>query len=223
MDKTELIQHWSYFGSLAERLDETKHFIDHGLYENESKLELVHGKVYSDVFKQIIVLAASEFEVMSKALCLCKGHSTGNIVDISKAVLHDYPKIVNFEVSSPFWINKPLEEWDVCNDTVLGLDWWKAYNSIKHGNKDSFESATLQNAILSLESLYIIDLYVMYELFGDMGIAYSYPIVYFRCKYLAYSTNMGEGRLPDYGDLSPSERIKQKYPDLFIENDNGEK
>lgn len=69
---------WNYtalelFCSLAERLDDTKHYIDHGLQEYDGIRELVHGKVYSDIFKQIIVLAASEFEIMSKALCSAKG------------------------------------------------------------------------------------------------------------------------------------------------------
>ena len=67
MEQIELIQHWNYFCSLAERLDDTKHYIDHGLQEHDGIRELVHGKVYSDIFKQIIVLAASEFEIMSKA------------------------------------------------------------------------------------------------------------------------------------------------------------
>ena len=56
MEQIELIQHWNYFCSLAERLDDTKHYIYHGLQEHNGKRELVHGKVYSDVFKQIIVL-----------------------------------------------------------------------------------------------------------------------------------------------------------------------
>ena len=66
MEQIELIQHWNYFCSLAERLDDTKHYIDHGLQEHDGIRELVHGKVYSDIFKQIIVLAASEFEIMSR-------------------------------------------------------------------------------------------------------------------------------------------------------------
>ena len=142
MDKTELIQHWNYFCSLAERLDETKHYIDHGLIEHDGKIELVHGKVYSDVFKQIIVLAASEFEIMSKALCALHGQQVKQIVDISDAILNQYPKIITFEVSTPFWINTPLQEWRVSvvnngnNRKVQGLDWWFAYNAKWLANPD---------------------------------------------------------------------------------------
>ena len=35
MEQIELIQHWNYFCSLAERLDDTKHYIDHGLQEHD--------------------------------------------------------------------------------------------------------------------------------------------------------------------------------------------
>ena len=111
MEQIELIQHWNYFCSLAERLDDTKHYIDHGLQEHDGIRELVHGKVYSDIFKQIIVLAASEFEIMSKALCSAKGVKTKRIGDISETILGVFPKIIDFEVSTPFWINTPLHDW----------------------------------------------------------------------------------------------------------------
>ncbi len=221
MDKTELIQHWNYFCSLAERLDETKHYIDHGLIEHDGEIELVHGKVYSDVFKQIIVLAASEFEIMSKALCALHGQQVKQIVDISDAILNQYPKIITFEVSTPFWINAPLQEWRVSvvnngnNRIVQGLDWWFAYNAIKHDEALSIQSATLQNAIMALGSLYIINLYIMHEIFGNMEIIFTFPCVYFRCKYLPHPISSGDGLLPDFGDCSPSEKFRRDCPELF--------
>lgn len=225
MEKVELIQHWNYFCSLAERLDDTKHYIDHGLVEHNGVRELVHGKVYSDIFKQIIVLAASEFEIMTKALCGARGVKPKNICDISETILRLFPKIVEFEVSTPFWINTPLHEWKFScdnngkNKKVDGLDWWVAYNSIKHDEKESIKKATLENAILALASLYIIDIYMMKELFGDMSIVYTYPTVYFRCKYLPHPVSSGEGLLPDEGGLSPEERYMKDYPDMFKEFD----
>ena len=194
MEQIELIQHWNYFCSLAERLDDTKHYIDHGLQEHDGIRELVHEKVYSDIFKQIIVLAASEFEIMSKALC---------------------------SASTPFWINTPLHDWKTTridngkNVKVEGLDWWFAYNSIKHDEKESIKNATFENAVLALASLYIIEIYLMKELFGNMSIIYTYPTVYFKCKYLPHSVSSGEGLLPDEGGLSPTERYKKECPELF--------
>ena len=221
MEQIELIQHWNYFCSLAERLDDTKHYIDHGLQEHDGIRELVHGKVYSDIFKQIIVLAASEFEIMSKALCSAKGVKTKRIGDISETILGVFPKIIDFEVSTPFWINTPLHDWNTThidngkNVKVEGLDWWFAYNSIKHDEKESMKNATLENAVLALASLYIIEIYLMKELFGNMSIIYTYPTVYFKCKYLPHSVSSGEGFLPYEGGLSPTERYKKEFPELF--------
>lgn len=221
MEQIEFIQHWNYFCSLAERLDDTKHYIDHGLQEHDGIRELVHGKVYSDIFKQIIVLAASEFEIMSKALCSAKGVKTKRIGDISETILGVFPKIIDFEVSTPFWINTPLHDWKTTridngkNVKVEGLDWWFAYNSIKHDEKESIKNATLENAVLALASLYIIEIYLMKELFGNMSIIYTYPTVYFKCKYLPHPVSSGEGLLPDEGGLSPTERYKKECPELF--------
>ena len=45
---------------------------------------MIHGEVYSDIFKQIIILAASEFEILAKALCKEKGERAKDIKDINK-------------------------------------------------------------------------------------------------------------------------------------------
>lgn len=193
----------------------------HGLQEHNGKRELVHGKVYSDVFKQIIVLSASEFEIMSKALCHKKGVKTKKIGDISETILGTFPKIIEFEVSTPFWINTPLQDWKSKridggkNIKVEGLDWWFAYNSIKHDEVGSITDATLENAIIALSSMYIIELYLMKEVFGNMSIVYTYPTVYFKCKYLPHPVSSGEGLLSDEGGLSPTERYKKECPELF--------
>ena len=74
---------------------------------------------------------------------------------------------------------------------------------------------SFENAVLALASLYIIEIYLMKELFGNMSIIYTYPTVYFKCKYLPHSVSSGEGLLPDEGGLSPTERYKKECPELF--------
>lgn len=92
---------------------------------------------------------------MSKALCHKKGVKTKKIGDISETILGTFPKIIEFEVSTPFWINTPLQDWKTKridggkNIKVEGLDWWFAYNSIKHDEVGSITDATLENAIIA--------------------------------------------------------------------------
>ena len=63
--------------------------------------------------------------------------------------------------------------------------------------------------------MYIIELYLMKEVFENMSIVYTYPTVYFKCKYLPHPVSSGEGLLPDEGGLSPTERYKKECPELF--------
>lgn len=158
---------------------------------------------------------------MSKDLCHKKGVKIKKIGDISETILGTFPKIIEFEVSTPFWINTPLQDWKTKriyggkNIKVEGLDWWFAYNSIKHDEVGSITDATLENAIIALSSMYIIELYLMKEVFGNMSIVYTYPTVYFKCKYLPHPVSSEEGLLPDEGGLSPTERYKKECPELF--------
>ena len=89
------------------------------------------------------------------------------------------------------------------------------YNSIKHDEVGSITDATLENTIIALSSMYIIELYLMKEVFGNMSIVYTYPTVYFKCKYLPHPVSSGEGLLPDEGGLSPTERYKKECSELF--------
>ena len=114
------------------------------------------------------------------------------------------------------YIGMPLKEWEIATgDKVVGLDWWKAYNSLKHNETEAYEKATLKNAVLALACLYIVNLYMMHELNGNLLLAYDYPPVYFRSKYTAHTINSGDGTLPDYGNQSPTEVIRERFPELF--------
>lgn len=68
---------------------------------------------------------------------------------------------------------------------------------------------------IALEALYIVNLYLIEMLFESMDIVYTYPNIYFKCKYLPYPASVGEGRLPDFGDMTPMERIRNEYSTLI--------
>ncbi len=220
MDHNEFVQHWNYFCSLAEMLEKTKEFVYHGTKESEEgTICLIHSDVYSDVFKQIILLAASEFEVVSKMICRIMGESPGNIIEISKIMLKQYPKIIETEVITLFWQGRPLSEWSVddseVKDKVKGIEWWKAYNAIKHNESDSYKKATLKNAVMSLSALYVIDLYLMFLQCGNLYILHDYPPVYFKCKYAPSDVFAAVGELPDFGNKSAVEKYQEMFDSVF--------
>ena len=48
MEQIELIQHWNYFCSLAERLDDTKHYIDHMGYSSMFTMTIMRRHPHMD-------------------------------------------------------------------------------------------------------------------------------------------------------------------------------
>ena len=222
MERDEFIRHWNSFCCLTEEFEATQKYVYHGL-SNEDKNEmtgLVHGDVYSDAFRQIILVACSEFETMCKYICNEKGKASDTILKISKCVLENYPKIVETMIYTKYSFVKPLKKWgiiedDYGNEKTDGLSWWNAYNNIKHDKKGSFKEATLDNAFMSLASLYIILLYVLKESSGTLQIAKEFPPRYFRCEYIANNVVTCEGELPDFGNRTTNDMIKEKYGDLL--------
>ena len=201
MDRDEFIRHWVYFCSIAKRLEETAEYVYHGLNEEEV---LEHGTVYSDVFKQILLLSGAEFENMSKALCVISGYSLKrdcNIRDISYCILDKYPQIVETQIYSLYWFKKPLNEWCINvkeNEEVQveGIEWWKAYTDVKHNKENSYKLCSLDNALSALSALYVIDLYVMKLASGNLDTANNFPPPYFRCEYTADYFVTKEKNLP---------------------------
>lgn len=202
MEKDEFIRHWEYLCSIAKRLEETSEYVYHGS-DGEN---LLHDKVYSDAFKQILLLAGAEFENMSKSLCVLSGYdlkSIKNIRDISIYILDKYPKIGETKIYTKYWGNAPLDKWCINYNQekecqVEGLEWWKAYNNVKHDINDSYKQCTLENAMSAVCSLFVIDLYVMKKASGNLGLAREFPVPYFRCEYTAAYYVSKEKELPGF-------------------------
>ena len=217
MNENKYIQHWNYFCSITKQLESTIDYVYPGIStDNEEEIKLIHGDVYSNAFKQIILLASAEFEVLARNLCGTLDKSERNIVEISQSILEKYPKLIETEVITMFWVGRPLKDWSVNlnskNDKkVFGIDWWDAYIDMKHDKTDSFKKATLKNAVFSVASLFIIHLYLMNNQLEGLGLLNAYPPAYFKCKYEPEFVFAAEGKLPDFGDKSASEAFKEQF------------
>ena len=118
-----------------------------------------NGKTFSNEFAKLLLLSASEFEEIAKALCSESGHAVSNkanITEISKTILYLYPSIINSKINTSYQITTPLAEWSVTGPNS-GLPWWKAYNKIKHDRTNNFESANLNNCLNVLASLMVLE------------------------------------------------------------------
>lgn len=85
---------------------------------------------------------------------------------------------------------------------------------MKHDESNSYIKATLNNAVMSLGSLYVLHLYLMFEELGNLDLLKTYPTVYFNCKYEPAYVYAAEGKLPDFGDKSTTEVYQEQFESL---------
>lgn len=208
MTNTDIISNWIYFRSLAKQLNDTEQFVDHAI---DSSGKLVNGSVFSNEFAKLLMLSASEFEVIGKSLCTESGRtirSNANIISITKEILSIFPHIGETSITTPYQTIQPLKNWRIgkvlnkngsYNDTVEGIPWWKAYDKIKHNRRESFENANLQNSVDAIASLMVLELYLSKIVAGDMNKITSIGCDYFDCSYgLSYIVADGIEKLPDF-------------------------
>lgn len=199
MTKNEAYSSWLYFCSLVNRFENTIHYVDHSV---DSNGELHNKNVFSNEFYTILFLSCSEFEVVSKCICVESGiivTNNANIVELSDKILQKYPNIVQTEIESLYHTLLPLKDWKVINKQVQGLKWWKAYGNLKHNRYNHFDEASLENCLYSLASLMILELYLQKIVCGNTDNTRNRMINYFTHKYsYAYMITEGGTRLPDF-------------------------
>lgn len=208
----DVLKHWKYFLSLEKRLKETEDYVYHGIETNRNGISLINGDTYSNNFKQLLILTASEFECLAKELIGIKKKNTG-ITVITKGILGKFPRIIETEIETDYVAIKPLCDW--CFDIEKkrrGLSWWDAYNEVKHEGEKAFSRATLENCLLAMGSLYVLNLYNIESTIGNLDLPTD--TVYFRCQYTTGQVLGYRGSLPDFGNKKRIERKEEMEEQL---------
>lgn len=106
----------------------------------------------------------SEIDVLMKILCGFSQNERKSISDYCSKILEKYPDIIEREVNVETLDDSviPFKEWDK-KEAAKSLDWWTAYNDIKHGRVLNIKSASLKNVLDSLAALYILEMYYLKE------------------------------------------------------------
>lgn len=141
--------HWRYCRLLEQELDEISVFIE---------LSEKNFDTYSLKLMRLINSAISEFEVVAKVICL-EINSDVNVENIKISKIRDiivkaYPNILETEVRvlDMNYVYQPFLDWD----KESRLEWWDAYNKLKHDRNNYFEKANLRIAIESVSVLKIM-------------------------------------------------------------------
>lgn len=208
MTEDDIKVNWYYFRSLASQLKQTEQYVEHSL---DASGNMWNGDTFSNEFAKILMLAASEFEVIAKALCTENGISlswNANIISITNAVKSMYPNIGLTEVSTPYQTLQPLKGWKIIKvknrkgnlvDAVDGIPWWQNHNGVKHDRINDFKEATLKNCIDALASLMVLELYLSQKAIGNVDSISRIGCDYFDCDYgLSHMVVNAGNKLPDF-------------------------
>ena len=208
MTESDIKVYWYYFRSLATQLKQTEQYVDHSLNVSGT---MQNGSVFSNEFAKILMLAASEFEVIAKALCAESGKAlswNASIITITKTIKSTFPNIGMTSVSTPYYTLQPLKDWKIIKvknktggsvDSVNGIPWWQNHNGVKHDRINDFQKATLKNCIDSLASLMVLELYLSQKAIGNIDAISIIGCDYFDCDYgLSHMVVNAGNKLPDF-------------------------
>ena len=149
----ETANHWNYFIALEDDLAEISRYIEF----SESNY-----KTYSIELAHLLLAAASEVEVVLKAICKKvnpdNSHQSAKKLRETIQVKQSY-MIREFCTIPRFGLKfEPWKEWD--NKSDARPFWWTAYNDVKHQRGQKFENANLENVLNAMSALAIANLYL---------------------------------------------------------------
>lgn len=160
----EWLNSWRYYCSIASEFENTIQYVDDAVGDDG---KLSNGKTFSNEFYKILFRTASEFENVGKMICSDiegKNCNDYNMPKISEGILNKYPNIITTYLLTPTGKSlKPLEHWRITGQGSSprydGIEWWRAYNDLKHGRCGNIEKANFQNCFDAVSSLLVLELY----------------------------------------------------------------
>jgi hypothetical protein len=125
--------------------------------------------VFGHDIRNLLMLACTEMEAHWRGVLVANGAAkadqrlnTNDYVKLSKVM-----KLPEFSVSFPFfpWLPsvRPFEHWGTTGEPTREIDWYAAYNQVKHDRESYFSRASLGNAFNAVTGCMIM----MWAQFGN--------------------------------------------------------
>lgn len=142
--------YWNYYLSLENKFVDTLNYVE---------LSEDNYNTYSNTYIILLQAIGSEMNALFKELCHFDKNQNKNIKDFAGRILNEFPELVNYEIKViGYDISfKPFEGWNVDKPSE-SLEWWKAYNHIKHNRIESIKDASLKNVLHSLGGLMLLNM-----------------------------------------------------------------
>jgi hypothetical protein len=151
---TESKLHWNYYLALERDMEQLSRYVE---------LCEANLSVYSIELAHLLFAAASEVDVVTKALCelLDPGQPRNNIEDYRAIISARLPKFAQETVYVPRY-GLSLQPWESWSRTSNPL-WWRGYNEVKHRRDEHFNKANLNNALNALAGLLVAVFYYYWQ------------------------------------------------------------
>lgn len=117
---------------------------------------------YGHDIRNLLILSCTEVESQWRSILIANGVSKKN----GRFNTEDYVKLVpamrlnEYGVTFPSWpwldAIFPFRKWRTAGKPTQDLEWYDAYNSVKHDRENSFSAATLRRALESVSACYIM-------------------------------------------------------------------
>ena len=157
LDRTRFEYYWSYYLSIERMLEDTRRFV---AASDENK------NTYSDEFAKIILLSCSEIDSILKIICKLKGVEKKDSEYNMKVYVQVLSEVKNIRemayspdlstyINEKSLIAYPFKEMDNYKK-YGGLEWWSAYQALKHNRLESATVGNLYNAVSSVVAHYIL-------------------------------------------------------------------
>lgn len=142
--------YWQYYISLENKFIDTLNYVE---------LSEDNFNTYSNTYIMLLQAIGSEMNALFKELCHFEKSENKNISDFAEGILAEFPEIVNCKINViGYDISfQPFKEWNV-DKPGRSLEWWKAYNNIKHNRIGFAKDASLRNVLYSLGALMLLNM-----------------------------------------------------------------
>lgn len=141
-------KHWNYFLCIEEDILALSRWIEFA-EENFG--------CYSLELARLLMVCASEVDVVAKALCrrIQVATAASSINRYQALLIEKYPTLPSNRVGVPrFGLTlTPWGNWSKPNSPPL---WWTANNKVKHHRSEHFNEASLQNVLNSAAGLFVL-------------------------------------------------------------------
>ena len=152
------ILYWKHYLVIEEDFVKTHRYVE--LDEN-------NFTTFSVEYTKLLKSIGSEFDVVSKEICKFYGHDNKNkIYEYAPIIIRNFTDLCDQRLEikdNNSIVVEPLKDWRV-QPQHKSPKWWTSYNKIKHDRVNNYAQASLENVLLGLASLFLVEMYFIYEI-----------------------------------------------------------